>query len=117
VPPDFRSREVRAATCSLSLPEAVVALTYGAYDVPAVRSGTFGAASEVQPKPEEQPAAARVNRQASPAPAGFGRLLIRHAPALVASVRGPGQIGVPGRRHPTSGWARAVVREKPRLLP
>jgi hypothetical protein len=88
-----------------SVSEGVVALTYGAYDVDddwvwlgegaavLVCEGPVGAASDVSSPPEEHPAQASVTRQTSPA-AGFRKLLIAHAPALVISVSGWKQSGV-----------------------
>jgi hypothetical protein len=84
---------------------AVVALTYGAYEVAdesvalgaaAVPPARADAASEASPPSEEHPAQARATRQTIPA-TGFRKLLIVNAPALVISVSGRKQTVVPRR--------------------
>lgn len=94
-----------------SVSEAVVALTYGAYEVDDAVSvgegvepaceGSEVAASEPSSPPEEHPAQARAIRQTSPA-AGFRKLLIAHAPALVISVSGWKQSAFPQWKGVTS---------------
>ncbi|MET7849566.1 hypothetical protein ABZT48_15240 [Streptomyces avermitilis] len=88
-----------------------MALTYGAYavlDVCACRvgepvgepagelvfDGSEEAVSDELSPPEEHPAQAMVTRQTIPA-AGFRKLLIAHAPALVISVSGWKQSAIP----------------------